>query len=123
MRAGTENILGILGFGEAALIMSKMPKQNHKHVKYLRDYLSNKIKKIRPETIFFGQKSDRVDNTLLMALPNIPGDLALMKLDLASFSVSSGSACSSGKIIKSHVVSAMGYEAVSYTHLTLPTKA
>ena len=47
MRAGTENIIGILGFGEAALIMSKMPKQNHKHVKYLRDYLSNKIKKIR----------------------------------------------------------------------------
>ena len=45
-----------------------------------------------------------------MALPNIPGDLALMKLDLESFSVSSGSACSSGKISKSHVVSAMGYD-------------
>ena len=119
MRAGTENILGILGFGEAALIMSKMPKQNHKHVKYLRDYLSNKIKKIRPETIFFGQKSDRVDNTLLMALPNIPGDLALMKLDLASFSVSSGSACSSGKISKSHVVSAMGYEDLASNSIRL----
>ena len=45
-----------------------------------------------------------------MALPKIPGDLALMKLDLESFSVSSGSACSSGKVSKSHVVSAMGYD-------------
>ena len=45
-----------------------------------------------------------------MAHPNISGDLALMKLDLESFSVSSGSACSSGKIAKSHVVSAMGYD-------------
>ena len=119
IRAGTENILGILGFGEAALIMSKMPKQNYKQVKYLRDYLSNKIKKIRPETIFFGQKSNRVDNTLLIALPNIPGDLALMKLDLASFSVSSGSACSSGKISKSHVVSAMGYEDLASNSIRL----
>ena len=109
IRAGTENILGILGFGEAARIMSGMPRKNDKKVKYLRDYLIKKIRETRPETIFFGQNSNTVSNTLLMALPNIPGDLALMKLDLASFSVSSGSACSSGKISKSHVVSAMGY--------------
>ncbi|MDA9657103.1 cysteine desulfurase [Alphaproteobacteria bacterium] len=119
IRAGTENMFGILGFGEAALIMAEMPKQNYKKVKYLRDYLSNKIKKIRPETIFFGQKSDRVSNTLLIALPNIPGDLALMKLDLASFSVSSGSACSSGKISKSHVVSAMGYDDLASNSIRL----
>ena len=119
IRAGTENILGILGFGEAALIMSEMPKKNDNQVKYLRDYLSNKIKKIRPETLFFGQNSNRVSNTLLMALPNIPGDLALMKLDLASFSVSSGSACSSGKISKSHVVSAMGYEDLASNSIRL----
>ena len=119
MRAGTENIFGILGFGEAALIMSEMPTNNDKQVKYLRDYLINKIKKIRPETIFFGQNSNTVSNTLLMALPNIPGDLALMKLDLASFSVSSGSACSSGKISKSHVVSAMGYEDLALNSIRL----
>ena len=45
-----------------------------------------------------------------MAHPNVSGDLALMKLDLESFSVSSGSACSSGKVAKSHVVSAMGFD-------------
>ena len=69
-----------------------------------------KIKNLSPETVIFGEKANRVSNTILMALPNIPGDLALMKLDLESFSVSSGSACSSGKISKSHVVSAMGYD-------------
>lgn len=109
IRAGTENILGIRGFGEAASIMSKMPENNFSKVNFFKDYLYNKIRELRPDTIFFGQEAERVCNTLLMALPNTPGDLALMKLDLENFSVSSGSACSSGKISKSHVVSAMGH--------------
>ena len=65
---------------------------------------------VQEQKIIFGDKTSRVANTLLMALTKIPGDLALMNLDLESFSVSSGSACSSGKISKSHVVSAMGYD-------------
>ena len=109
MRAGTENILGIKGFGEAARLI-KTKGNNCSEVEFLRDYFQNKIKSLSPETIIFGEKSDRVANTILMALPKVPGDLALMKLDLECFSVSSGSACSSGKISKSHVVSAMGYE-------------
>ena len=56
------------------------------------------------------KKQIELQTQFLMALPKIPGDLALMKLDLESFSVSSGSACSSGKVSKSHVVSAMGYD-------------
>ena len=76
----------------------------------MRDYLQEKIKNLSPETIIFGEKSNRVANTLLLGLPSVPGDLALIKLDLEFFSVSSGSACSSGKISKSHVVSAMGYD-------------
>ncbi len=110
MRAGTENILGIRGFGEAARLMGMRKETNCSQVKFLRDFIQKKIKKISPETIIFGEKTKRVANTLLMALPKIPGDLALMKLDLESFSVSSGSACSSGKISQSHVVSAMGYD-------------
>ena len=113
MRSGTENILGIRGFGEAASIMSKMPDENVSKVKILKDYLSNKIRKLRPETVLFGQEAETVGNTLLIALPNIPGDLALMKLDLENFSVSSGSACSSGKISNSHVVAAMGYKSLA----------
>jgi len=110
LRAGTENILGICGFGAAASILSKTKQDSFSRIEFLRDYLINKIKILSPETIFFGEKVKRVNNTLLMALPNIPGDLALMKLDLDSFSVSSGSACSSGKISESHVVNAMGYK-------------
>ncbi len=110
MRAGTENILGIRGFGEAAKLMINTQGNNCTEVKSLRDYFQEKIKILSPETIIFGEKANRVANTLLMALPKISGELALMKLDLESFSVSSGSACSSGKISKSHVVSAMGYD-------------
>ena len=74
---------------------------------------------MRPETFLFGENAQRVDNTLLIALPNVPGDLALMRLDLDSFCVSSGSACSSGKLSKSHVVSAMGYNKLSYNTVRL----
>ena len=110
MRAGTENILGIKGFGEAAKFIINTTENNCSKVKSLRDYFQEKIKTLSPETVFFGENENRVANTILMALPKMPGDLALMKLDLESFSVSSGSACSSGKVSKSHVVSAMGYD-------------
>ena len=113
MRAGTENILGIRGFGEAAKLMVNSNEINCSQVKVLRDFFQKKIKNLRPETIIFGEKANRVSNTLLIALPRIPGDLALIKLDLEAFSVSSGSACSSGKISKSHVVSAMGFDELS----------
>ena len=119
MRAGTENIIGILGFGEAAAILKKMPEYSYEKVNFLRDYLSNKIKLVSPETVFFGNDVERVNNTLLIASPNIPGDLALMKLDIDAFSVSSGSACSSGKISQSHVLKAMGYETLASNSIRL----
>ena len=99
-----------MGFSEAAKLLMNRSKIDFSKVQFLRDYFTNKVKSYSPKTIIFGESANRVSNTLLMALPKIPGDLALMKLDLESFSVSSGSACSSGKISKSHVVSAMGYE-------------
>ena len=110
LRAGTENIIGICGFGAAARILSKTKQGGFNRVEFLRDYLTNKIKQLKPETVFFGEQVNRVSNTLLIALPNISGVVALMKLDLEAFSVSSGSACSSGKISQSHVVNAMGYK-------------
>ena len=119
MRAGTENICGICGFGEAARILFEMPNENYKKVEFLRDYLYNKIKMLCPNTIFFSQNAERVSNTLLMALPDVPGDLALMKLDLDSFYVSSGSACSSGKISQSHVLSAMGFGSLASNSIRL----
>ena len=119
MRAGTENIIGILGFGEAVSILQKMPDYSHERVKFLRDYLSDKIKLLSPETVFFGNDVERVDNTLLIASSDVPGDLALMRLDIDSFCVSSGSACSSGKISQSHVLKAMGYENLASNSIRL----
>ena len=87
-----------------------MADESFNEIKNYRDYLIKKIKLLRPETILFGEKANRVNNTLLVALPNIPGDLSLMKLDLEGFAVSSGSACSSGKISESHVVNAMDFK-------------
>ena len=72
-----------------------------------------------PQTIVFGNEVERVNNTLLIASPDIPGDLALMKLDINSFSVSSGSACSSGKISQSHVLKAMGYDSLASNSIRL----
>lgn len=113
IRAGTENIFGIFGFGEVARMMTETPENNYNKIRFLKEYLYKEIKRLRPETFLFGENAQRVDNTLLIALPNVPGDLALMRLDLDSFCVSSGSACSSGKLSKSHVVSAMGYNKLS----------
>ena len=119
MRAGTENIIGILGFGEAASILETMSEHSYEKVKFLRNYLSDKIKLVSPQTIVFGNDVERVNNTLLIASPDIPGDLALMKLDINSFSVSSGSACSSGKISQSHVLKAMGYDSLASNSIRL----
>ena len=119
MRAGTENIIGILGFGEAAAMFRTMSEHSNEKVKFLRNYLSDKIKLVSPQTIVFGNDVERVNNTLLIALPDIPGDLALMKLDINSFSVSSGSACSSGKISQSHVLKAMGYNSLASNSIRL----
>ena len=110
LRAGTENLIGICGFGKAASLASEVMYESSDKIKFLRDYLTKKIKLLSPETVFFGEEVNRVNNTILIALPNVPGDLALMKLDLEEFYVSSGSACSSGKISNSHVLQAMGFE-------------
>ena len=113
LRAGTENLIGICGFGKAASLLSEATYESCDKIKFLRDYLTNKIKLLSPETVFFGEDVNRVNNTILIALPNVPGDLVSMKLDLEAFYVSSGSACSSGKISNSHVLQAMGFKNLS----------
>jgi cysteine desulfurase len=100
-RAGTENVIGIAGFGAAAVAAkAKLPTAT------LRDRFETEMTKLGATV--FGAKTDRLANTSNFALPDITAETALMALDLDGLMLSSGAACSSGKVKSSHVLKAMG---------------
>jgi cysteine desulfurase len=74
----------------------------------LRDRLETGLKAIMPQAIVFGAEAERLPNTTLFALPGIKAETAVIALDLDGIAVSSGAACSSGKVQPSHVLAAMG---------------
>ena len=107
LRGGTENLIGITAFGECAKLIDEICSENQK----LKEYINILEKNIESFGGFiFGGNSQRLPNTSLFAFPNIKADTMLIKLDLAGYSVSSGSACSSGKVKKSHVLEAMKFD-------------
>jgi cysteine desulfurase len=99
-RAGTENVAAIAGFGAAAEIVS--------NVSPLRDRFESALKQIASDVIIFGEGAPRLSNTSNFALPGILAETAVMALDLDGVMISSGAACSSGKVKPSHVLAAMG---------------
>jgi cysteine desulfurase len=103
MRPGTENVPGIAGFGAAAEIAMRETV-----APVLRDHFEAGLRAIVPNVIIFGAESSRLANTSCFALPGINAETALMALDLDGVMLSSGSACSSGKVKRSHVLAAMG---------------
>ena len=108
LRAGTENVAAIAGFGAAAAELRAQVAAEIVHLSGLRDRLEAGLRAIAPETVIFGADATRVPNTTLFALAGIKAETALIALDLAGIAVSSGSACSSGKVAPSHVLAAMG---------------
>ena len=72
----------------------------------LRDRLESGLK--RGPVAIFGESAERLPNTTLFSVPGLKAEIALINLDLGGFAVSSGSACSSGKVTASHVLTAMG---------------
>ncbi len=102
-RAGTENVAAITGFGAAAAARSTSSAA----MAALRDRLETGLKAISEETVIFGSAAERLPNTSLFAVPGCRAETALIALDLEGFAVSSGSACSSGKVTASHVLRAM----------------
>jgi cysteine desulfurase len=111
-RGGTENLIGIAGFGAAAVEAVRDLEGEGRRLLGLRQRLEDGLKAIWPEAIIFGEKAPegRVANTLQFAIPGLKAQTALMALDLDGIAVSSGSACSSGTMKFSEVVRAMGYE-------------
>jgi cysteine desulfurase len=105
-RAGTENVAGIAGFGAAAVAAAAALRPDSERMRVLRDRLEAGL--VNGPTVIFGHQARRLPNTSLFAAPGIRAETALISLDLDGFAVSSGSACSSGKVTASHVLAAMG---------------
>lgn len=106
-RAGTENVAGIVGFGVAAeLAASDLAKMGA--IATLRDELEKGALTIAPDAIVLAARVKRLPNTTCIAVPGAKAETLVIGLDLAGVAVSSGSACSSGKVEASHVLSAMG---------------
>jgi cysteine desulfurase len=107
-RAGTENVTAIAGFGAAAAAAIRDLAREERRLTALRDRLEAALKAAFPQTVIFAAAADRLPNTTLFALPGIKAETAVIGLDLAGVAVSSGAACSSGKVAPSHVLAAMG---------------
>jgi len=106
-RAGTENVPGIVGFGIAAdLVRENRIKMNN--TAKLREKLENGLRSIVPDLKFYGSQADRLPNTSCFSMRDVEAEVQLVAFDLDGVMVSSGSACSSGKVTISHVLSAMG---------------
>jgi cysteine desulfurase NifS len=110
LRAGTENMPGIIGIGKAAELALKSLKDNDK-LKQLRDRLADGIYRIVPEARLNGHPEQRLSNTLNLTLPGLRGESLVIALDQHGISLSSGSACKSGSPDPTHVLIAMGRSA------------
>jgi cysteine desulfurase len=108
LRAGTENVAGIIGFGAAAAVARHERIAQAKHMLALRDRLEAGLKAISPRAVIFGAGAERLPNTTLFALDSMKAETAVIAFDLEGIAVSSGAACSSGKVQPSHVLAAMG---------------
>jgi len=106
-RGGTENLPGIVGFG-AACAAAAQEVDGYAGVAHLRDAAERRLTAIAPEARVYGGDMARLANTLCLGLPGVPAATQVMALDLAGVMVSAGSACSSGKVRRSHVLDAMG---------------
>ena len=110
-RAGTENLIGIAGFGAAAEAAARDVDDGlWNNVKNLRDDLEDRLLRNAPEAVVVGREIDRLPNTICLAVAGWKGETQVMQMDLAGFAISAGSACSSGKVRPSKVLQAMGYD-------------
>ncbi len=110
-RSGTENVIGIAGFGAAAEAAARdLDAGVWDRVEKLRNILDSSLEADAKETIFIGKEARRLPNTTCFATPGWKGETQVMQMDLAGFAISAGSACSSGKVKASAVLTAMGLD-------------
>lgn len=109
LRAGTENLPSIVGFAKAIELTLGELNSYCDHTSKIINYLEANIKTISKEVVIIGENISRLPNTLCFTMPNISSYIQVINFDLEGFAVSAGSACSSGRIKASHVLSSMGY--------------
>jgi cysteine desulfurase len=107
-RAGTENVAAIAGFGAAALDAAALGDVARWAA--LRDRFEAELMQLASAAVIFGKSATRLPNTSNFAVPGLSAETALIALDLDGVAISSGSACSSGKVKPSHVLAAMGVD-------------
>lgn len=122
-RSGTENIIGIAGFGAAAEAAAHDVAAGHwDAVAEKRDLMERALEDASSTTILVGKDAKRLPNTSCILTPGWKGETQVMQMDLAGFAISAGSACSSGKVKASRVLRAMGFndtEAASAIRVSL----
>lgn len=110
-RAGTENVIGIAGMAAAARAAQRdLQTGVWDRVSTLRDTMERAVENEAPNLIFASRGAARLPNTSCFAARGWKGETQVMALDLAGIAISAGSACSSGKVRASRVLTAMGYD-------------
>ncbi len=108
VRAGTESVASIAGFGAAVRAALDEAPTERRRLLALRDRLAERVRETVPDAVVFGADASRLPNTLCFAALGVEAATLMIALDLAGVAVSSGAACSSGKVTPSHVLAAMG---------------
>jgi cysteine desulfurase len=106
-RGGSENVAAIAGFAAAAAVAAS---EDTARLGALRDTLEQHVRRSAPDAVIFGERAPRLPNTSCFAVAGIPAETALIALDLDGVAVSSGAACTSGKVGRSAVLQAMGVQ-------------
>ncbi|MGP9819488.1 cysteine desulfurase family protein [Salinarimonas sp. NSM] len=109
-RAGTENVPALVAFGAAARAAREGLPTESARLAALGPAFEAAIRRTAPGAVIFGERAPRLPNTILFAVPGLRAETALIAFDLGGVALSSGSACSSGKVRRSHVLDAMGVE-------------
>ncbi len=110
-RSGTENLIGIIGFAAAVDAAEReLEAGDWDRVRALRDRLEARLMAAAPASVIAGAGGPRLPNTTSIVTPGWKGETQVMQMDLAGFAISAGSACSSGKVRASRVLTAMGFD-------------
>ena len=109
-RAGTENVIGIVGFGKASELAVKSIKQKSKFLIELREHLFSRVISEIPDIVINGSRENRLPGNVNFSVKKIEGEALILSLDHFGISCSSGSACTSGSLDPSHVLIALGLD-------------